>query len=256
MIFSRIAEVVPTAFLLTEPPLTRVLLRERGTLFLSAAPLPDPTHCVEIRTVFTKRVGAFAPRLRAALEGWAMTPSDLLLAAMLLSAPFGTPEQQPSAERWPSIQNALHEKAIEWELLDPREIRYVLAKIEDFQEDLDFIRKRRAELLEAPLIGASNQLPDRRVVNDYIQFNRAYKKHLETRMLWEADRAHMIREALTENERLYKIWDSIREAKSDFHYITVRRQALKKLRESMGTEQFDSGVLPEYVPEWRFVNIR
>jgi hypothetical protein len=185
-----------------------------------------------------------------------MTASDLVLAVMMLSAPVGTPEQVPPPDRWPAIRMALQHTALDWEILDPRETRYVLAKIEDFQDDLDFLRKRRCELADAPPIVDSNRLPDRRLISDYIRFNRAYRAHLETRLSWETDRASLILEAITETDRMYKQWDAIREATGEFHYITVRRQALKRLRDSLGPTAYDAGQLPPYVPEWRFVVIK
>jgi hypothetical protein len=174
---------------------------------------------------------------------------------MLLSAPVGTPEQVPPPERWVVVKDSIQQIALEWEILDNRETRYVLTHREDFQADLDFLRKRRSELADAPKLAEANRLPDRRVTNDYIQFNRAYRKTLETRLVWEADRAERIGEVLRETDRLYKLWDAIREAKSDFHYVTYRRQALKKLKEGMGTEAFLTGELPPYVPEWRFTSM-
>lgn len=174
---------------------------------------------------------------------------------MLLSAPVGTPEQTPPTERWEIVRAALHETAIEWEILDPRETRYVLAQAEDFQPDLDLLRKRRIELADAPKIYDANRLPDRRLMNEFIQFNRAYRAHLETRMLWEADRADRIGEVLRETDRLYRLWDAMREAKCEFHYITYRRQALKKFKDSMSEESYLSGELPAYVPMWRFTPV-
>jgi hypothetical protein len=185
-----------------------------------------------------------------------MSPSDLIFAAMLLSAPVGTPEQVPPPDRWQTIQSAIHHTAIDWEILDARETRYVLAKPEDFQEDLDFLRKRRADLEEAPKVGESDRLPSRQAVNDNIRFNRAYRKNLETRMLWEPDRANVIGEAIRETERLYKMWDAIRDAKCEFHYVTVRRLALKRLMEMVGPEVYLTGELPPYVPEWRFAVVQ
>lgn len=183
-----------------------------------------------------------------------MSPSDLFFATVLLSAPVGSPEQVPCPERFAAVQAAVHEIAVNWEILDPRETRYVLSKAEDWQTDLDFLRKRKAELADAPKIGESVRLPDRRLMDDYIQFNRAFRKNLEVRALWEADRAVEIGEVARETDRLYKLWDAMREAKCDFHYVTYRRQALKKLKDSLGTEAFDSGELPAYVPVWRFVS--
>jgi hypothetical protein len=171
---------------------------------------------------------------------------------MLLSAPIGTPEPVPSAERWPAVQAALKQTAIEWEILDPRETRYVLAKLEDFQDDVDFLRKRRAELEEAPRVIDAFRLPEREMINDAIRFNRAFRKQMETRMVWEADRAVLIRVVIDENERLYRIWDAMRDARSDLHYITTRRMALLRLRDQIGPEIYEAAEFPPYVPDWRF----
>jgi hypothetical protein len=185
-----------------------------------------------------------------------MSVSDLILATMLLSAPVGTPEQTPPPDRWVAMQAAIHQVATDWEILDAREMRYVLAKPEDFQEDLDFLRKRRIDLQDAPKVSESDRLPSRQAVNDNIRFNRAYRKNLENRLIWEPDRAGVIGDAITETERLYKMWDAIRDAKCDYHYITVRRVALKKLKEMVGPEMYSTGELPLYVPEWRFAAMR
>ena len=185
-----------------------------------------------------------------------MSPSDLILAIMLLSAPVGTPEQVPPPDRWLVVQGAIQQVAMDWEILDVRETRYVLAKSEDFQDDIDFLRKRRVDLAEAPKVNESDRLPPRQAVNDNIRFNRAYRKNLENRLIWEPDRAGVIGDAIDETERLYKMWDAIRDAKCDYHYITVRRLALKKLKEMLGPDAYSTGELPLFVPEWRFTAMR
>ncbi|HVL14204.1 MAG TPA: hypothetical protein VM529_16660 [Gemmata sp.] len=185
-----------------------------------------------------------------------MSPSELFLAAMMLSAPVGTPEQVPPPERWPVVQAALQQTARDWELLDERETRYVLAQPEDLQADLDFLRKRRIDLADAPRVADATRWPERRLMDDYIQFNRAYRRHLETRMVWEGDRADVIGEAVRETERLYKLWDAMREARCDYHYVTFRRMALKKLKDGLGEEAYHAGRLPPYVPDWRFAAAR
>jgi hypothetical protein len=174
---------------------------------------------------------------------------------MLLSAPMGTPEAPPTPERWPIVRSALHQTAVEWEILDPRETRYVLTKPEDFQDDLDFLRKRRVDLAEAPRIMEAEHLPNRDTINDRIRFNRAFRKNMQLRQAWETDRASFIRQVIDENERLYQIWDAIRDAKSDMHYVTTRRFALLKLRDLIGPEAFASGETLPYVPDWRFARL-
>lgn len=181
-----------------------------------------------------------------------MTPCDLILAAALLSAPAGSPEPPPSADRWPAVRAALVQTALDWELLDDRETRYVLARAEDFEADLNLLRRRHADLADAPRLADAARFPDRDAVAEAIRFNRAYRKHLETRQAWEADRADAIRVVLCETDRLYRTWDAVRDARCEFYYTTVRRQALKKLKEMVGEEAFAAGELPPYVPEWRF----
>jgi hypothetical protein len=181
-----------------------------------------------------------------------MSPHDLVLAAALLTAPPGIPEQAPPPDRWPALQAALHQTAVDWEILDQRETRYVLARVEDYQADLDLLRRRHAELADAPRVADCFRFPDRRLVNELVRFNRAYRKHLETRQVWESDRAEAIRAVVLETDRLYRVWDAVRDARCDFYYVTVRRQALKKLQELLGPDAYTAGELPPYVPEWRF----
>ena len=48
---------------------------------------------------------------------------------------------------------------------------------------------------------------------------------------------------MIECDCLYQIWDLVRESNCDYYYITVRRQALKKLRDTIGAPAYTSGVL-------------
>jgi hypothetical protein len=185
-----------------------------------------------------------------------MSASDLLLAAALLTAPVGTPEQTPTEERWTTVRDAIHKTAIEWELMDPRETRYVLAGRDDFEPDLNLLRKRYTDLVDAPKLVECQRLPDRRTVSELLKFNRAYRKHLEEREVWETDRSDVLQAAIQETDRLYRVWDSIRDAQCDFYYVTVRRTALKKIRDSIGAEAFSTGHMPPYVPDWRFPGAR
>jgi hypothetical protein len=183
-----------------------------------------------------------------------MSASDLFLAATLLTAPVGTPEQMPPEDQWPAVRDAIHKTAVDWEIMDPRETRYVLTTREDFEADLNLLRKRYSELVDAPRLSDCQRLPDRRIVNELIRFNRAYRKHLEDRQAWEADRADLFFTAIQETDRLYRHWDAVRDAQCDFYYVTVRRAALKKLRDAIGDDAFSTGQMPHYVPDWRFAN--
>lgn len=183
-----------------------------------------------------------------------MSASDLILAVTLLSAPVGTPEQVPTEERWGALRGAIYQTAVMWEIMDPREERYLLATRTDFETDLNLLRNRYTELADAPKLADCHRLPDRHTVNDLIRFNRAFRKHLEQREIWEADRADLFQEAMRETDRFYHQWDAVRDAQCDFYYVTVRRTALKKLRDAIGADAFAAGAMPPYVPEWRFAS--
>jgi hypothetical protein len=185
-----------------------------------------------------------------------MTAYDLILASALLTAPPGTPELAPTPDRWPAVQEALHKTAIRLEILDERETRYVLARPDDFEADLELLRRRYQELREAPTLADADRFPGRDAVNQMIQFNRTYRHTLEARQVWEADRADVIGVALTETDRLYKVWDAVRDARCEFYNVTVRRQALKRLREALGEQEYQAGTLPPHVPVWRFAEAR
>jgi hypothetical protein len=185
-----------------------------------------------------------------------MSGNELFLAFMLLTTPPGLVESPPSETNWPALREAIQKTAIEWEILDPRENAYLLAKRAEFSIDINILRRRYCEYKEAPRIAECQRLPERTTVNELIQFNRGYRKHLSEKLSLDRDRSEQYDVALHETDRLYKVWDSVRDARCDFYYVTVRRAALKKLKESIGEEAFTLGQLPPNVPTWRFNEVR
>jgi hypothetical protein len=185
-----------------------------------------------------------------------MSSKAVCLALALLAAPPDTPEPPVPAEDWPALQTALQELAVELEILDPREVRYVLTRPEDFETDLNLLRRRYHELADAPRLSDGGRFPDRNSVNEYLAFNRAYRRYLDARQPLEPDRTWQFREALRETDWLYQVWDAVRDARCEFYYVTVRRQALKRLRDLVGPDAYYNGELPPYVPVWRFQDIK
>ena len=184
-----------------------------------------------------------------------MNAGSYVLAVMLLTNPPGTPETAPPADDWPALQEALQSLAVEWEILDPREVRYILARPEDFENDLTLLRNRYQELKDAPKLTDGQRFPDRGTVNELLAFNRAYRRYLDARQAMEPDRGPCLRAALKETDWLYQVWDSVRDARCEYYYITVRRQALKRLRSMLGADAYSAAELPPYVPVWRFQEI-
>lgn len=183
-----------------------------------------------------------------------MFPLDYVLAIALLTiAP--EPAESASLDAYASLRPTLQALAIHWEILDPREVRYVMTRGEDFTADVKLLRRRWHDLKDAPPLHDCMRFPDRALINDLLSFNRAYRQHLDSRQSLELTYWWELREAVQEADRLYQIWDTVRDARCDYYYVTVRRQALKKVRETVGYDAYCSGALPPHVPVWRFGRI-
>ena len=181
-----------------------------------------------------------------------MSGVEIAFAASLLVAFPGTPCPAIEREDFPRIQAAIHKLAVDWELMDVRETNFVVARLEDLSEDIDLLRKRYHDFKDAPRVNDGNRFPNRSAVNEMINSNRAVRKHIEVRQHIDTDRGAAYRAALRETDRLYQVWDAVRDARCDFYYVTVRRQALKKVRQMIGNEAYYAGRLPPCIPTWRF----
>ena len=179
---------------------------------------------------------------------------DYLLAAVLLTAPADR-DVALSPELFATVGPAAQQLALKWEILDPREVRYVLARPEDFAADLKLLQRRYHELANAPPVADCQRFPDRATVSDLLAFNRAYRQQMDARQAIELVHWWEYREAVQEADKLYQVWDNVRDARCDYYYVTVRRHALQKLREAIGPEAYYAGRLPPHVPVWRFQRI-
>jgi hypothetical protein len=128
----------------------------------------------------------------------------------------------------------------------------MLARPEEFWDDLNMLRRRYQELADAPSVHDALRFPTRALVTDFLDFNRSYRRYLDMRQ--PAEQAHWwdYQTALEETDHLYRIWDTVRDARCDCYYVHVRRRALKTLRELIGEEAYYSAQMPPYVPVWRF----
>jgi hypothetical protein len=184
-----------------------------------------------------------------------MLPYNYLLAVVLLTAPSGASDPPGLPAMYPALRIPLQSLAVEWQILDHREVHYILARSEDFVSDLNLLRRRYRDLESAPPVDDCFRFPNRTAVNDLLAFNRAYRQHIDVRQPLELLHWWELRVALQETDRLYQIWDNVRDARCDYYYVTVRRQALKRLRDLVGEEAYYSGNLPPCVPLWRFRTI-
>jgi hypothetical protein len=194
-----------------------------------------------------------------------MIPLDYVLATALLAAPAAPAPLPPNlvacapSENEPplgtglgSLAPTIAALAIQGEVMDRRESSYLLANPDEFLKDLALIRKRYHNLADAPNLHDSARFPDRHLISELLEFNRAYRSHLLQRQEVEGTHREELAVAVQETDHLYKIWDAVRDARSECYYVYIRRQALKTLREMIGPEAYHRGTLPPSVPIWRF----
>jgi hypothetical protein len=180
---------------------------------------------------------------------------EFTLAAMLLLSPVETPESEKSIQDEAILSPFVQAIALNFEILDVREHQYILLRSSDFSSDLKLLKKRLMDLYDAPLVFDSMRFPDRLVIQEMLGFNRAYRQHLNARVHLETAFGADLHAIIKETDQLYQVWDYIRDSRCEYYYVTVRRHALKKVLESLGTEAFYNGVYPPSVPTWRFAAI-
>src|SRR5262249_26410243 len=105
-----------------------------------------------------------------------MFSCDYLLALALLTNPPDALDRIGVDHVSPELRLSLQVAAIELEILDPREVRYILCRHEDVGSDLNLLRRRYSDLAEAPPLVDGARFPDRDTVNSYLTFNRAYRQ--------------------------------------------------------------------------------
>ena len=184
-----------------------------------------------------------------------MGPSDFILAAMLLFSPMETPDLDKSIQDGASLSPFVQTIALNFEILDVRENQYILLRSSDFASDLKLLKQRHNDLYDAPLVFDSMRFPDRLVIQEMLGFNRSYRQHLNARIHLETAFGADLHAIIKETDQLYQVWDYIRDSRCEYYYVTVRRHALKKVLESLGTEAFYNGNYPPSVPTWRFAAI-
>lgn len=180
-----------------------------------------------------------------------MNTGNIILAMALITAPSEM-EDAPAPDQWDNVAAAVQDVAIKWEIMDPREKNYMMARRESYVHDIHSLRVRYKELKNAPLSCDCYRLPPKEFAHKMVEFNRRYRRHLEERRELELDRAAIIGTAIQETEDLHEVWDAVRDAQYDYCYVVQRRKALLKLKQLLGEEDYMSMTLPPNVPHWRF----
>ena len=176
-----------------------------------------------------------------------MFTCECVLAAAILVSPATSAE--PTARLVAEVQvlrPSLLALALDAELLDPREKGFVMSQ--DALGDLAMLQGREIDLRSAPLLGEAEQHADRKTINELLAVNRQVRNQLTARLSIDLVHAEELRTAIQETDQLYQVWDAVRDARCDYYYVTVRRQALQLLRDLVGAEAFYTGRMPPHVP--------
>lgn len=179
---------------------------------------------------------------------------EFIVAAAVITAP---PDAEAAADMraWHMpLRASLIQVALQAEIMDRREDAFHFIAMEKFGPDLAMIQSRFIEFQGAPLLEECNRFPDRKLIADFLAFNRSYRTDLCARLAIDPVHAEDLRNAIHETDQLYNAWNALRDARCDYYYVTVRRESLTLLRQLAGNESFYSGQMPPHVPVWRFAS--
>lgn len=167
-----------------------------------------------------------------------MFSAEVVIAAALLLGPkeITAPESLVAAVR-PQIMSL----AIKLEIIDQREVP-------TWGNDLHTLQDRYAVMRDLPWMDEVNRFPQLELIKEAMELNRQYRCYLSQRLAIDAVHEADIRQAISENDQLRHIWDTLSDARSPYYYLTVKRESLRVLRELIGPERFYSGNLGPPIP--------
>src|SRR6266852_2881781 len=95
---------------------------------------------------------------------------EYILALTLITAPPNSLDSVRDSYLLAKVRTSLQEAAIKSEILDPKEVRYILARPEDFFADVHLLQRRFRELADAPALHDGLFFPDRDLPNKSTPF--------------------------------------------------------------------------------------
>lgn len=150
---------------------------------------------------------------------------------------------------FPSLRQPMTTLALSMQILDPRECRFMLDKADEFDGDLVLLQRRERLLRAAPRLVDADRFPPRAEMNEPIVTNLTLQKQLAEKKPKDEGEATALRGQKADLDRRYRIWDAARDARCEYYYVTVRRQALMRLKDLIGEADFKAAKLPPAVPQ-------
>jgi len=168
-----------------------------------------------------------------------------LLALALFQSPVDVPVSQ---QIFDYLAPSLRQVVVDLELADKGNKDFTQFK--NFKDDLIRLRILDDALAECPRIQDLERFPKPEHVEQCRNFNRRYRENLEARLYTESNFLALqmaIEETRTVDEPWKHLWDAHNEP-----WIVRRREALRDLHQKIGHKAYYSGMMPTYVPLWRF----
>ena len=153
------------------------------------------------------------------------------------------------------VRESVQTWAIDAELMDARERPFLLARTPEAFADLCTLASRWRDLANAPHLVDCVRLPNRDVATAMIEFNQTYQANMIAQRDFSMAHYWEYEPVIHESIRLYAVWDALRDAQNDSFHVTVRRHALKTLRELIGPARYYMGLMPPPAPLWAFREI-
>jgi hypothetical protein len=180
-----------------------------------------------------------------------------VLALSLLASTDPIPTGIDGENLFNHLKASLIQISIEKEILDPRESRYILTSFYNcFYLDMELLRKRYHEFKDAPPVEDAMRFPDRKYINELMAFNGEYRSNMDRMGEAYNHRRDEYKEVIKETDKIRLILDAAWDASCDYYYVSVRRNALLKLKSLIGNNAYYSGELPPPVPVWRLREIK
>lgn len=142
--------------------------------------------------------------------------------------------------------------AVAVQVMDRNERNIYFAEEGHYQGDLRILRGRYLKYRDCPLVEQADALPPADHSAEAVARNAQFRRWLEGNEVFyrSTGQGPVYDQTKRENAELGQFWAAVREARCDYYYVIVRRDALRVLR-----DRFDfipgRDELPPSTPHWR-----
>ena len=95
------------------------------------------------------------------------------------------------------------------------------------------------------------RFPSKECCRSMIEFSNEYKTHAIARQEWEIGKWDYWQMVIEETNTLHDCWDALEDVKLNYK-TEITCDKLKKLKNLIGEDNYQRGIMPPPVPIWRF----